>query len=71
MHERCWLARWLPLDAQHRAERRAEILAERLEVAQEFGRLGVWGRDLRSGGGFWDAHVFRFFGMPVREGAPS
>ena len=70
-HERCWLARWLPLDAQHRAERRAEILAERLEVAQEFGRLGVWGRDLRSGGGFWDAHVFRFFGMPVREGAPS
>jgi hypothetical protein len=40
-----------------------ERLAELLDMAQEFGRLGVWERDPKTLEGRWDAHVFRFFGF--------
>jgi PAS domain S-box-containing protein len=42
-------------------------LAELLDMAQDFGRLGVWERDLRTLEGRWDRHMFRCFGFP--EGA--
>jgi signal transduction histidine kinase/ActR/RegA family two-component response regulator len=42
-------------------------LRELLDVAQDFGRLGVWERDPNTLEGRWDRHVFRFFGFA--EGA--
>jgi PAS domain S-box-containing protein len=51
------------LSEQHR-------LAELLELAQEFGRLGVWERRIPSGEGRWDRHVFRFFGIDPGDGTP-
>jgi PAS domain S-box-containing protein len=52
------------LSEQHR-------LAELLETAQEFGRLGVWERKIPSGEGRWDRHVFRFFGMDQATSTPD
>jgi PAS domain S-box-containing protein len=52
------------LSEQHR-------LAELLETAQEFGRLGVWERKIPSGIGRWDRHVFRFFGMDHTAATPD
>ena len=46
-------------------------LAELLEMAQDFGRLGVWERKIPSGEGHWDRHVFRFFGIDPAEGTPD
>ncbi|HWP19421.1 MAG TPA: PAS domain-containing protein [Burkholderiaceae bacterium] len=66
-----WLVRWSDREALVRAECRAHVLAERLDVAQEFGRLGVWERDVGTGAGYWDDHVFRFYGLPPGDGAPS
>lgn len=50
---------------------RAARLAEQLETAQDFGRLGFWERQLPLGAGTWDRHMFRFFGMDPAEGVPS
>jgi PAS domain S-box-containing protein len=45
-------------------------LAEMLELAQEFGRMGLFQRDLRSGEGHWDPHVFRIYGVDPARGTP-
>jgi PAS domain S-box-containing protein len=50
---------------------KAQRLAEFLDIAQEFGRLGVWERDILTGEGYWDQHVFRFFDMAPEEGTPN
>ncbi len=42
-------------------------LAELLDMAQDFGRLGVWERNPRTLAGHWDDHVFRFFGYAPGE----
>ena len=44
-------------------------LRELLDMAQEFGRLGVWERDPHTLQGRWDRHVFRFFGIEAADGA--
>jgi PAS domain-containing protein/ActR/RegA family two-component response regulator len=44
-------------------------LREWLDIAQEFGRLGVWERDIATLEGRWDRHVFRFFGIDAAEGS--
>ena len=44
-------------------------LRELLDVAQEFGRLGVWERDIATLEGRWDRHVFNFFGIEAEAGA--
>ncbi|KQU80716.1 MULTISPECIES: PAS domain-containing protein [unclassified Rhizobacter] len=49
----------------------ARRLAELLDMAQEFGRLGVWERDIPSGEGRWDRHMFRFFGLDPADGTPN
>ena len=49
----------------------AQRLAEFLDIAQEFGRLGVWERDIITGEGYWDQHVFRFFDMSPAAGTPN
>jgi hypothetical protein len=57
--------------AARQSAAQAQHLSELLEVAQEFGRLGVWERDIASGKGRWDRHVFSFWGLEPREGAPD
>ncbi|MBE7418957.1 MAG: PAS domain-containing protein [Ideonella sp.] len=55
-------ARWLTL-ADRRAEQRADHLQELLDLAQRFGRLGIWERDLTTMRGRWDRHMHRFWGL--------
>ncbi|MDH5539924.1 MAG: hypothetical protein OEY03_11025, partial [Rhizobacter sp.] len=64
---------WVLCDVtpQIEASRKAGQLAELLEMAQEFGRIGVWERDALTGRGHWDDHVFRIWGLDPREGTPS
>ena len=40
---------------------------DRLDMAQELGRFGLWERDLTSGEGWWDEHTARFFGQSTGE----
>ncbi len=54
---------WLAAEAQR--------LAELLDTAQDFGRLGIWERRLPQGEGTWDRHMFRFFGLDPRDGVPD
>jgi PAS domain S-box-containing protein len=56
---------------RHELEARAQRLSEMLEVAQEFGRLGLWERDIPSGEGRWDRHVFNIWGIEPHEGTPT
>ncbi len=49
----------------------AQRQSEHLELAQDFGRIGVWERDIPSGVGRWDRHVFGFWGMEPTEGTPN
>jgi PAS domain S-box-containing protein len=63
-------AHWITLvDAMQ--EQRAERLDELLNMAQQFGRLGVWERDVRTLQGRWDRHMHRFWGMSADEQAPD
>jgi PAS domain S-box-containing protein len=50
---------------------RAARQAELLDTAQEFGRLGIWEREIPSGEGRWDKHVFDFWGIDPAEGTPN
>ncbi len=43
---------------------------ELLDIAQEFGRIGVWERRIPSGEGRWDRHVFGFWGLDPATGTP-
>ena len=52
-------------------ERREKHLAELLDTAQDFGRLGIWERELPMGRGRWDRHMFRFFGLDPAAGVPD
>jgi len=45
-------------------------LAEQLSLLQDVGRMGLWERDLRTGVGLWDRHVFRLFGFEPASTAP-
>ena len=53
-----------------RLAKQAARQAELLDMAQEFGRLGVWERDIPSGEGRWDRHVFGFWGLDREPGTP-
>ncbi|WP_119292117.1 PAS domain-containing protein [Azohydromonas sediminis] len=46
-------------------------LAARLDLVQEFGRIGTWERDVRTLEGRWDRHMFRFWDMEPTEGTPN
>ncbi|MGL6113140.1 MAG: PAS domain-containing protein, partial [Rubrivivax sp.] len=61
----------LPLDEQRRQALQASRLGELLDLAQDFGRLAVWERDVRSLKGRWDRHVYRFWGLPEGDGTPD
>ena len=50
---------------------RAARQEELLDTAQEFGRLGIWEREIPSGEGRWDKHVFNFWGLDPAAGTPN
>ncbi|MEO8153503.1 MAG: PAS domain-containing protein [Rhizobacter sp.] len=45
-------------------------LTRRLDLVQELGRIGVWERDLATGEGRWDAHMFGLTGFDPAQGTP-
>jgi PAS domain S-box-containing protein len=53
--------------ARQNAERNAALL----EMAQEYGRVGIWERQIPSGKGHWDRHVFSFWGIGSEGGTPD
>ncbi len=55
----------------HSAQHEADRLKELLDIAQEFGRVGLWERDLATGQGRWDRHVFAFWGLDPAQGTPG
>lgn len=57
--------------AQHELSARAQHLSELLDMAQEFGRLGIWEREIPSGTGTWDRHAFRIWGISPDAGTPD
>ncbi|MEP7100110.1 MAG: PAS domain-containing protein [Burkholderiales bacterium] len=67
--DRLWTLR--NTTAQHELAVRAQHLSELLDMAQEFGRLGVWEREIPSGTGRWDRHVFGFWGISPDGGTPD
>ncbi|WP_284616537.1 hybrid sensor histidine kinase/response regulator [Aquabacterium humicola] len=46
-------------------------LTELLDMAQDYGHIGVWERDVRTLEGRWDRHVWQFWGLDPRSGALS
>ena len=58
-------------DGQPDAAAQLHRLGTLLDVAQEFGRLGVWEHDTATGAGHWSAHIFRLFGLEPGPAAPS
>ena len=42
-----------------------------LDFVQTHARIGRWERNIRTREGKWDAHMYRFFGIDPRRGAPS
>lgn len=56
----------------HRAAA-AEVrrLAELLDLARDFGRLGVWERNLRTLEGHWDRQVYRIWGIAPDAPTPN
>ena len=62
----------MDLESELRAARaEAERLRALLAMAQEFGRIGIWERDVATGRGEWDRHVFGFWGLDPAAGTPS
>ncbi len=62
---------WQPQDEPRRHAAEARRLAELLDMAQDFGRLGVWERDVRTLQGRWDRHVFGFWGLSDADATPD
>lgn len=48
-----------------------DALADRLDLLEEVGRMGLAVRDLKSGRGHWDSQVFRLFGRDENRATPS
>ncbi|MCU0773844.1 MAG: PAS domain-containing protein [Ideonella sp.] len=66
-----WILAWRDCTREHLLACEARRLQEWLDIAQDFGRLGVWERELPSGKGRWDQHVFDFWGLDPAKGVPS
>ena len=57
--------------AAHLLEQLALHQGELLATAQQFGRLGIWDREIPSGEGHWDAAIFSFWGIDSGQGTPN
>ncbi|MBI5257757.1 MAG: PAS domain-containing protein [Burkholderiales bacterium] len=66
-----WLCRLRDTTALTQARAETARVAERLARAQEFGRLGLYERELPMGRGHWDAHMFRMWSINPADGAPD
>lgn len=66
-----WILAWRDCTRERQLASETRRLQEWLDIAQDFGRLGVWERELPSGKGRWDRHVFAFWGLDPNEGVPS
>ena len=60
-----------PIADLQEAGERARHLGDLLDMAQDFGRLGVWERDIATMGGRWDRHVYRFWGLDPELETPD
>jgi PAS domain S-box-containing protein len=65
------VATWLPADERRAAAAEAQRLAELLDMAEDFGRLGVWDSDVRTLQGRWDRHAHRFWGLREGQATPG
>ena len=59
------------IDDLAQAQADAGRLSELLDLAKDFGRLGLWERDVRTLQGRWDAQVYRFWGLAPDSGMPD
>ncbi len=66
-----WLLTAEAADLRLAAETEVARLTELLDLAREFGRLGVWERDLRTFEGRWDDQVMRFWGLEPGSHTPD
>ena len=66
-----WLWTLTDRSAEYFLADQARRQGEWLDAAQEFGRLGLWEREIPSGEGRWDKHVFRFWGLDPAAGTPN
>ena len=57
--------------AQVALAREVQRQRERLDLAQDFGRLGIWERDVQTLQGRWDRHVYKFWGLDAEDEAPD
>jgi PAS domain S-box-containing protein len=61
----------IDVTASREAADRLRDALQRLRMATEASRIGSWERDLRTGSGQWDPVLFRLFGMPASDRAPT
>ncbi len=66
-----WLCVMRDVSESVRHAQEAARLQDLLTLAQSFGRLGMWERDLRTGAARWDEQVFRLYGFDPADGVPS
>ena len=59
------------LKALQEAREENTRLKEQLDIAREFGRFGLWERDIPSGKGRWDREIFEIYGLEPAPEAPS
>ena len=64
---------WTLQLSQELFETRAEMAhqQELLDLTRQFGRLGVWERNVRTLQGRWDHQVLRFWGLDPQAGTPD
>jgi len=53
------------------ADEGRQLLIDQLDLAQEFGRMGSFERDLATGAGRWDRHVHRIYGLEAEPATPD
>ncbi|MCR5882939.1 PAS domain-containing protein [Rhizobacter sp. J219] len=66
-----WLCTMRDTTELTRSQAETVRVTERLARAQEFGRLGLYERELPMGKGHWDANMFRLWNFDPAQGAPD
>jgi hypothetical protein len=59
------------IDDRRGAQAEVQHLSELLDLAREFGRLGVWERNVRTLEGQWDRQVYRYWGLDPDAPTPN